>query len=172
MVLAGGDRIQPLLLPEESPGQKERARNAAETALRLAPDLGPDAIGSMGLYYYYVEKNYDEALRWLDRAREIAPNVWKWISATSLVKRRQGKLDETIALQERAAELDPLNVRIWMELAWSYRGRRDFEHERAILDRALTISPNDVNIIAQKAETYAATGDLEKSWQMVHGSKV
>jgi eukaryotic-like serine/threonine-protein kinase len=156
--------------PEESPGQKERARNAAETALRLAPDSA-DAIGSMGLYYYYVEKNWDEALRWLDRARAIAPNVWKWISATSLVKRRQGKLDETIALQERAAELDPLNVSIWMELAWSYRGRRDFEHERAILDRALTISPNDANIVAQKAETYAATGDLEKSWQMVRDLK-
>jgi eukaryotic-like serine/threonine-protein kinase len=156
--------------PEESPAQKERARNAAETALRLAPDSA-DAIGSMGLYYYYVEKNYDEALRWLDRARAIAPNVWKFISATALVKRRQGKLDETIALQERAGELDPLNVSIWMDLAWSYRGRRDFEHERAILDRALTISPNDANIIAQKAETYASAGDLEKSWQMVRDLK-
>jgi tetratricopeptide (TPR) repeat protein len=125
----------------------------------------------MGLYYYYVEKNYDEALRWLDRARAIAPNVWKWISATALVKRRQGKLDETIALQERGAELDPLNVSIWMDLAWSYRGRRDFEHERTILDRALTISPNDANIVAQKAETYLAAGDLEKSWQMARDLK-
>jgi eukaryotic-like serine/threonine-protein kinase len=156
--------------PEESPAQKERARNAAETALRLAPDSA-DAIGSMGLYYYYVEKNYDEALRLLDRAREIAPNVWRYISATAPVKRRQGKLDETIALQERGAELDPLNVSIWMDLAWSYRGRRDFEHERAILDRALTISPNDANIVAQKAESYAAAGDLEKSWQMVRDLK-
>jgi TolB-like protein/predicted Zn-dependent protease len=156
--------------PEESPAQKERARNAAETALRLAPDSA-DAIGSMGLYYYYVEKNYDEALRWLDRARAIAPNDWKSISATSLVKRRQGKLDETIALQERGAELDPLNVSIWMDLAWSYRGQRDFEHERAILDRALTISPNDANILAQKAETYLAAGDVEKSWQMVRDLK-
>jgi serine/threonine protein kinase/Tfp pilus assembly protein PilF len=156
--------------PKESSAQKERARNAAETALRLAPDSA-DAIGSMGLYYYYVEKNYDEALRWLDRARAIAPNVWKCISATALVKRRQGKVDEAIALQERGAELDPLNVSIWMDLAWSYRGRRDFEHERAILDRALTISPNDANIVAQKAESYAAGGDLEKSWQMVRDLK-
>ncbi|PWT82597.1 MAG: hypothetical protein C5B58_07965 [Acidobacteria bacterium] len=156
--------------PEESQAQKERARNAAETALRLAPDSA-DAVGATGLYYYYVEKNYDEALRWLDRARTIAPNVWKWISATSLVKRRQGKLDETIALQERAAELDPLNVSSWMDLAWTYRGRRDFEHERAILDRALTISPNDANIVAQKAESYFAGGDLEKSWQMVRDLK-
>jgi tetratricopeptide (TPR) repeat protein len=86
--------------PEESPAQKQRARVAAETALRLAPDLA-DAQGSMGLYYYYVEKNYDEALLWLDRARVLAPNDAKFIGATALVKRRQGKLDETIALQNR-----------------------------------------------------------------------
>jgi TolB-like protein/Tfp pilus assembly protein PilF len=156
--------------PEESPAQKERARAAADTALRLAPESA-DAQGAMGVYYYYVEKNYDEALRWLDRARAIAPNDWKFISATALVKRRQGKLAETIALQKHGAELDPLNVDNWVELAGSYRGRRELEQTRLALDRALAISPNDANIIAAKAETYAAAGDLEKSWQLVRDLK-
>jgi len=156
--------------PEESLAQKERARVAAETALRLAPDLA-DAQGSMGLYYYYVEKNYDEALRWLDRARAVAPNDAKFIGATALVKRRQGKLDETIALQKRQAELDPLNVNVWVGLARSYRGLRDIHQARAMFDRALAISPNDANLIAQKAETYLAAGDVEKSWEMLRGVK-
>ena len=157
--------------PEESPAQKERARVAAETGLRLAPDLA-DAIGSMGLYYYYVEKNYDEALHWLDRARQIAPNDAKLVDATALVKRRQGKLDETIALQRRQAELDPLNVNLWVGLARSYRGLRDMDQARAMLDRALAISPNDAMVIATKAETYLAAGDLEKSWAMLRGEKL
>jgi len=157
--------------PEESPAQKERARVAAETALRLAPNLA-DAIGSMGLYYYYVEKNYDEALHWLDRAREIAPNDAKLVDATALVKRRQGKLDETIALQKRQAELDPLNVNLWVGLARSYRGLRDMEQARAMLDRALAISPNDAMVIATKAETYLAAGEVEKSWAMLRGEKL
>jgi TolB-like protein len=156
--------------PEESPAQKERAHSAAETALRLAPNSA-DALGGMGLYSYYVEKNYEEALRWLDRARAIAPNDWKFIAATALVKRRQGKLDETIALQKRSAELDPLNAEIWVEIAWSYRGLRDLEQARAMLDRALAISPNDSNIIAAKAETYGAAGDLDKSWEMLRDLK-
>ena len=156
--------------PEESPAQKERARTAAETALRLAPDSG-DAVGAMGLYFYYVEKNYDEALRWLDRALAIAPNDWKFISASALVKRRQGKLDEAIALQKHGAELDPLNPTIWVELAWTYRGLRQLEQARATLDRALAISPNDSNIIAAKAETYVASGDLETSWNMLRNVK-
>jgi serine/threonine protein kinase/Tfp pilus assembly protein PilF len=157
--------------PEESPTQKERARVAAETALRLAPDLA-DARGSMGLYYYYVEKNYDEALHWLDRARKIAPNDAKLVAATALVKRRQGKLDETIALQKRQAELDPLNVNLWVGLARSYRGLRDMDQARAMLDRALAISPNDAMVIATKAETYLAAGDVEKSWAMLRGEKL
>ena len=157
--------------PEESPAQKERARVATETALRLAPDLA-DALGSMGLYYYYVEKNYDEALHWLDRAREIAPNDAKLVDATALVKRRQGKLDETIALQKRQAELDPLNVNLWVGLARSYRGLRDMDQARAMLDRALAISPNDAMVIATKAETYLAAGDVEKSWAMLRGEKL
>ena len=156
--------------PEESPAQKDRARTAAETALRLAPDLA-DAQGAMGLYYYYVERNFDEALRWLDRARATAPNDQKFIRVTALVQRRQGKLDEAIALEKRGAELDPLNVQIWVELATSYRGERDLEQARAILDRALAISPNDANIIAAKAETFTAGGDLEKSWEMLRDLK-
>ena len=87
------------------------------------------------------------------------------------MNRRQGKLDDAIELQKRGAELDPLNVDIWVGLAWSYRGRRDLKQARAMLDRALALSPNDANIIAQKAETYAAGGDLETSWQMLRNLK-
>ncbi|MFL6583636.1 MAG: tetratricopeptide repeat protein [Chthoniobacterales bacterium] len=152
--------------PEENQAQKERAHTAAETAVRLAPE-SPDAQGSMGLYYYYVEKNYDEALRWLERARSAVPNDWKVINAIGLVKRRQGKLDETIELQKRGAELNPLDVNVWVELAWSYRGRRDLVQARTTLDRALALSPHDANVIAVKAETYLAAGDLEKSWEML-----
>ena len=123
------------------------------------------------MYQYYVEKNYDEALRWLDRARAAAPNDSKFIGATALVKRRQGKVNEAIELQKREAELDPLNVNVWVEMAWSYRGLRDLEQTRVILDRALAISPNDANIVASKAETYAAAGDLEKSWAMLRDLK-
>lgn len=156
--------------PEESPAQKERTRNAAETALRLAPQSA-EAQGAMGYYYYYVEKNWDEALRWLERARGLAPNDFKFFSIAALVKRRQGKLDDAIELQKRGAELDPLNVDIWIGLAWSYRGRRDLEQARAMFDRALALSPNEANIIAQKAETYTAGGDLETSWQMLRNLK-
>jgi len=148
--------------PEHTDAQKERARAAAETALRLAPEL-PDAQGAMGLYYYYCEQDYDKALAQLEQARATAPNDWKHLAASSLVKRRQGKLDEAIALQKQAAELDPLNIDIWTNLARSYRGRRKLDDAAAMLDRALAIAPNDAALRADKAEIYIAGGDFDKA---------
>jgi serine/threonine-protein kinase len=60
----------------------------------------------------------------------------------------------------RAAQIDPLNQDIWANLAWSYRGMRRFADVHAMLDRALAISPHDQTIVARKADTYLAQGDL------------
>ncbi len=47
--------------PDQSEAQKERARTAAETALRLAPDL-PQAQAAMGVFNYYCRQDYVAAL--------------------------------------------------------------------------------------------------------------
>ncbi len=58
-----------------------------------------------------------------------------------------------------------------MNLARNYRAQRDFVQARMMLDRALAISPNDANLIADKAESYAAAGDLDKAWEMLRDLK-
>jgi TolB-like protein len=152
--------------PERTEAQKERARIAAETAVRLAPEL-PDAQGAMGLYYYYCLQDYDQALARLERARAGAPHDPKTIEAMALVTRRQGKLDEAVPLQKQAAELDPLNIDVWRELAFSYRGQRKLEQASAMLDRALAIAPNDPALLAYKAEVCVAGGDFDKAEELV-----
>ena len=152
--------------PERTEAQKERARIAAETAVRLAPEL-PDAQGATGLYYYYCLQDYDQALARFERARADAPHDPKTIEAMALVTRRQGKLDEAIALQKQAAELDPLNIDVWRNLAFTYRGQRKLEQASAMFDRALAIAPNDPALLAYKAEVCVAGGDLDKADELV-----
>src|SRR4029434_2087536 len=53
--------------PERTEAQKERARVASETAVRLAPEL-PDAQRAMGFYHYYCLQDYEQALARLARA--------------------------------------------------------------------------------------------------------
>src|SRR5687768_14632482 len=45
----------------ETPGRLERARHAAETAVRLQPELG-DAHSALGLFYYFCLQDYERAL--------------------------------------------------------------------------------------------------------------
>jgi TolB-like protein len=52
---------------------REEARQAAETALTLQPDLG-EAILAKGCYYYACVKDYDTALSYFERARQFLPN--------------------------------------------------------------------------------------------------
>jgi TolB-like protein/Tfp pilus assembly protein PilF len=143
----------------QSEERKALVREAAENALRLDPDHG-DGHAAMGMYIYYCLQDYDQALVELGKAREQAPNQPFTIQAIGLVKRRQGKLDESLELLLQAAQIDPLNQDIWMNLAWSYRGMRRFADTHAMIDRALAIAPNDQTIIGRKVETWLAEGDL------------
>jgi eukaryotic-like serine/threonine-protein kinase len=151
---------------DHSDAQLKRARTAAETALRLAPDMA-HAHAAMGIFYYYCLQDFDRALTELKIAHERAPNDGIILFNIGLVKRRQGKFDESIEVQQQSAKLDPLNEDIWANLGRSYRGARRFDEARAMFDRALTIAPNDVETLSQKAETYLAQGDLDTTWSLI-----
>jgi TolB-like protein/Tfp pilus assembly protein PilF len=142
--------------------EKQRAtvKEAADNALRLDPS-GRDGHAAMGLYLYYCLQEFDAALRELEQARQAAPNDASVIQAIGLVKRRQGKLDEAIDLQMQAAQLDPRSEDIWVNIAWTYHGMRRFSEARTMFDRALAITPNDRSILARRAGTLLAEGDLQ-----------
>jgi TolB-like protein len=156
--------------PDNSEAQLARARTAAETAMRLAPDSaeGPAALG---VFYYYCLRDYDRALAQLELARSRAPNNANVMLSISLVKRRQGRIEEAIADQKEAAKLDPLNQDVWANLGRSYRGLRKFTEAHAMIERALTIDSNDLGLISQQAEVYAASGDLARAWKIMEPLK-
>jgi len=139
--------------------QEALAKEAAANALRLDPDHG-NGHAAWGLYLYYCLQDYDGALIELQQARQQSPNEAVIIQAIGLVKRRQGKLDESVELQVQAAALDPRNQDIWANLGFTYRGMRNLPEARAMFDRALAIAPNDPSILSRKADTYIAEGDL------------
>ena len=52
---------------------REEARQAAETALTLQPNLG-EAVLANGYYHYSCLKDYDTAVRYFEQARQLLPN--------------------------------------------------------------------------------------------------
>jgi TolB-like protein/Flp pilus assembly protein TadD len=157
---------QKYFYPEHTDAQLARARTAAETANRLAPDSAEGAA-ALGVFNYFCLRNYDEALAQYQIAHERAPNDANGLLAIGLVKRRQGHVEESIDVQQQAARLDPLNEDIWTNIGRGFRGLRRFDEARPMFERAKAIEPNDLEISAQLAETYAAQGDLNTAWKIM-----
>ena len=90
---------------------REEARQAAETALTLQPNLG-EAVLAKGSYYYYCLKDYDTALRYFEQARQFLPNSSRIPELLAYVARRRGQWDRSEAYFKEAERLDPRNVNL------------------------------------------------------------
>jgi serine/threonine-protein kinase len=109
-----------------------KAREAAERALQLAPDLAEAhaALGEVLIFYDWEWHGADVSLR---RALELAPGNARIMRSTAILAALLGRLDETIALLQRAAALDPLGVPVHRSLGrWCYCAGRLEEAEAAI----------------------------------------
>jgi TolB-like protein/Flp pilus assembly protein TadD len=129
---------------------KETARREADESLRLQPDLGEGHL-ALGLYFYYEEGNYQEALRELNLAAKTLPNdgdVGLYIAA---VQRRQGHLTEAIAAYQKAEAIDPRNSITLYDAAQTYFGIRDWPNAIKGMDRVLELAPDSLNVKIQRA---------------------
>jgi tetratricopeptide (TPR) repeat protein len=94
------------ILADPSGARLSAAKEAVETAVRLAPEL-PEAHLAFGYYYYHGSRDYDRALWEFAIAREGQPSNAELEEASAFVQRRQGRFNEALAILKRAAELDP-----------------------------------------------------------------
>src|SRR5881409_1391678 len=135
---------------DPTPARKKKARVAAETAIRLQPDL-PEAHLAMGFYYYYCERDYQGALKEFAIAKLSLPNSPEVYMAIGAIERRQGKWKESTANLERAASLSPKDAWVLQNLADNYYANRNFEAADKILDRAIEAAPKSFGARAEKA---------------------
>jgi TolB-like protein/class 3 adenylate cyclase/Flp pilus assembly protein TadD len=128
---------------DHTPAQLALAKAALEAATRLRPDAGETHLARAS-YLYRCVRDYDGALAQLKVARRSLPNDPRLFELTGYILRRRGHPEEGLRNLERAVELDPRNYYTLQQLAISYQNLRRYPEEAAILDRALTIAPNDV----------------------------
>jgi len=144
---------------QPTPALREEARQAAETALTLQPNLG-EAVLARGYYYYACLKDYDTAVRYFEQARQLLPNSSRISELLAYVTRRQGRWGESESHFNEAERLDPRNINLIYQHAISYIILRRFSQAVRKLDEVLNISPDDVDTLVQKATVAQAVGDL------------
>jgi TolB-like protein/Tfp pilus assembly protein PilF len=140
----------------------EEARQAAETALTLQPNLG-EAVFAKGSYYYNCLKDYDTALRYFEQARQLLPNSSRIPELLAYVARRRGQWDRSKAYFKEAKRLDPRNVNLLTQLATTDICLRRFPEALRKLDEVLDIIPDDPDTLVQKAAVLQAQGDLQRA---------
>jgi TolB-like protein/Tfp pilus assembly protein PilF len=141
---------------------REEARQAAETALTLQPNLG-EAILTKGYYHYGCLKDYDTAERYFEQARPLLPNNSRIPESLDYVARRRGQWDRSEVYFNEAERLDPRNVNLLTQHHLSYISLRRFPEALRKLDQVLNISPDDVDAVASKAAIAQAEGDLPRA---------
>ena len=147
---------------DPTPARKEKARAAAATAIRLQPDL-PEAHLALGFYYYYCERNYQEALNEFAIAKRSLPNSADVYMAIGAIERRQGKWAESTANLEKAASLSPKDAFVLVNLGDNYRANKDFEKADKLFTRAIEAAPSSLNARAEKGKlAMDLKGDLSE----------
>ncbi len=150
-------------------GQR-RALEAAEKAVALAPDLA-EAYVARGAIRSATRWDWAGAKADFERALALSPESADVLQDYSLyVLRPLGKVQEGLAAARKAAELDPLNGRMWTTLASFLVCLGQLDEARAALNRSLEINPEQAlapgwmgTVLLQQGQPQAALTASQRS---------
>ena len=151
---------------DHSDARKALAKAALDRAVQLAPDT-TETRTAVGYYQYWVERDFAAAIRTFSAIEAKEPNNIDAIPALAYIARRQGRHDEAIRRLNQAVELDPRNIQLLTETAWTYGQGRDYPGAQRVVDRGLNVKPDDGNLIATKALNYQKMGRLDEAAPLI-----
>jgi TolB-like protein len=133
-----------LLGLDHTPSRLALADAAVKNVLRLGPDSG-DAHLAQAQHLYMSLLDYDGARAEIGVAHRTLPNNPRIFELSGYIDRRQGRWEESTRNLERAIQLDPRNLFLLNQTAFSYQCQRRYSQMAAAFDRALALNPNDTN---------------------------
>jgi serine/threonine protein kinase/predicted Zn-dependent protease len=146
----------------------DTAKRALESAQKLEPN-SPETLLALGYYQYLVLRDYGSARTTFSRVSKMLPGSSEVPEALGEIARREGHWDQSIAYFEQALALDPRDVKLLMDAAWTYAMLRQFPPVLKLYDRLLDITPNDPDAMALKAGIYQAMGNLPEAARLLSG---
>ncbi len=145
-----------------------RPYNYLDTALVLAKRstlLSPESTDTwhaLGLAYDQMGL-YEDAKRMYLTALEKNPNNENSISNLALILKDEGDLVESIKLQNRSIDINPLNSLSFLGLSSDYRRLEMYETALHILDLALDLDPDNWITHYYQAYTHICAGDFAEA---------
>lgn len=122
---------------------KSRARAEAQTALRLQSSLG-EAHFALGQCYYWMDQDYEGALREFAIAQQLSPNDANIGLFVGAIRRRQGRWQEALDTYERIEKLDPQNPNIVRNLMFTNTPMRRWPEAARAAARFRQMAPDSI----------------------------
>jgi TolB-like protein/Tfp pilus assembly protein PilF len=131
---------------DRTPARLAMAKDAIDSAFRLKPDSG-EAHLAQAVHLYRGYLDYDGALAELEIARRTLPNQARIFQLMGIIQRRQGHWEDSRRNLERAAELDPRDIRTLGPLSSDYARFRRYAEAKTWLTRAVAVAePDDISM--------------------------
>ena len=129
-----------VLAPKERQEAIAKARAAAESALRLDPNLA-EAHRAMGVILKNVDVNFIGAEAEYRRAFELAPQDPRVLQNLANLMAELGRLDEAVTFAQRSIALDPLRSATQFNLALYLTALGRYDEAEAALRKAIALQP-------------------------------
>jgi tetratricopeptide (TPR) repeat protein len=128
-------------------GDFEGAEGALQASLKLEPNR--TYFSNLALIYYYLGR-YDESVAIHRRAVEESPNqYYVWLNYgdalffSSESEKAEAAFRRSTEIAERVLEIDPGRADVMYELAWAKAMLGDVESARQLIDRSISIDPDN-----------------------------
>jgi TolB-like protein/cytochrome c-type biogenesis protein CcmH/NrfG len=154
---------------DHTPARLDLGRTALDAAARLRPDAGEVHL-TRALLHYWGSRNYEPALAELALARRTLPNDADVVFYSGLIKRRQGRWEESTRHLEEAARIDPRNATTLAELATTnYVSLRRYADAARVCDGVLAWKPDFSSEMARARVDRLARGDWRRMESVLAG---
>ena len=149
---------------DHTPERLAQAKESAETALRLAPNL-PDSHLALAHYYYHGFHDYVRTQQELDLIAPTLRGKVDYLDIAALTGRRLGHWKDALRDEEKAVALNPRDPTLAVVLFETYLALRDYGRADAVIDRAMAQSTPAfaADLWTRKLSLALATGDLDKA---------
>jgi TolB-like protein len=146
---------------DHSPARLAAAKEAAETALRLEPEL-EEARLALASYFYDGLSDYRRTQSELSLIPETGAHPEHYYTLASLVQRRLGLWSESIRNGEKAVELDPQAPQLAFNLVQTLSGLKRYDEAERVANAAIFRMPPRTSdrLWLLKHELEYARGDL------------
>ena len=149
-----------------TPEVAERAREAAEKAVTLAPDA-PEGYHASGNYRRLVLKDSGGALEQYRKGQRLAPGNADLLTASALAEESLGRWAAAVEHFRQAERLDPRSIPQRLRLGEALLYLRRYAEARQALDRGLDLAPANLTLISEKAMTFLGEGDLASARKVI-----